>query len=711
MQRWMEFLATIICVCSGVVGCTEPAPVEPVDDPLESFCGDDSSAVEDRIDQLLGELSLEQKASLMHGITVLPLGGTWETTSIEELGIPGFHMIDGPRGVSAFAGHATAFPVASARGASWSPELEGRIGAMIGREARALGADVILAPTINVLRHPRWGRSQETYGEDPFHIGAMAVAFIRGAQQHVVASVKHFAVNSIEDTRFDVNITVDERTLREVYLPGFRRAVQDAQVGSVMSAYNRVNGRYCAENGHLLNDILRDEWRFSGFVVSDWYQGTRSTVPSAEAGLDVEMPVGNFYGQPIVDAVEAGELDEALVDAAVRHVLRVQLCFDLDGSPPVEDPTMVETSEATELALEAAQRSIVLLRNSGGLLPIDGESEDLVVVIGPLADVENIGDMGSSRVSPSEVVTPLEGLQNRAGGLSIELVTGDPAEPDVETAITAADVVILVVGLTSADEGEAVLGDGDRAALALPIVQVTLIEQVTALNDSVVVVIEGGSVITMEDWLEEVEAVVMAWYPGVEGGHAIADVLFGEVNPSGRLPVVLPVSESDLPPFDNESLEVTYERDHGYRYLDRFGTEALFPFGYGLSYTSFAYDDLRLARNSVHVDGTITATVDITNTGERAGIETVQLYVSAQGSRVDRHVRTLAAFAQVELEPGETRMVILEVPSRELAFYDVETSAWEVETIDYRLGVGPNAGDLPLEATVTIVSGEQWSAE
>lgn len=264
---------------------------------------------------------------------------------------------------------------------SWNPELERRIGAMIGREGRALGADVILAPTINVLRHPRWGRAQETYGEDPFHLGTMAVAFIRGVQQHVVASVKHFAVNSIENTRFEVNVTVDERTLREVYLPAFRRAVQDAQVGSVMSAYNRVNGSYCAENDHLLSDILREEWRFSGFVVSDWYQGTRSTVPSAEAGLDMEMPVANFYGQPIVEAVEEGELDEALVDAAVRHILRVQLCFDLDSNPPVEDPTMVETAEATALALKAAQRGIVLLRNDGPVLPIDGESGDRVIVM------------------------------------------------------------------------------------------------------------------------------------------------------------------------------------------------------------------------------------------------------------------------------------------------------------------------------------------
>jgi beta-glucosidase len=670
----------------------------------EGFCGEASDAVEQQIDALISQMTLEEKVDQMHGTGAF-VGGIWQTPVLARLGVPGFGMTDGPRGVGTFTGPATTFPVGMARGATWDRALEERVGEAIGAEARANGASVLLAPTINILRHPRWGRAQETYGEDTVHLGRMGVGFIQGAQQHVIASAKHFAANSIEDTRFLVDVSVDERTLREVYLPHFRMAVEQAHVGSVMSAYNKVNGQYCGENYPLLHDVLKGDWGFRGFVESDWVFGTHSTEPSAIAGLDIEMPVNIYFGAPLVAAVTAGDIPMAVIDTAVRRILRAKLCFRLDTEPPVLDPDQVETQAHLDLALEVAREGIVLLKNVGAALPLERSQVGSIVVVGDLAAVANLGDHGSSSVTPSFAVTPLDGILAGAGGVPVTHVAGPPLSPGDQAAVAAAGAVVVVAGLTFADEGEGLVAAGDRDGLGLSAAQEAMIGAVAALNSRTIVVLEGGSAIAMP-WVADVPAILMAWYPGQLGGNAIADVLFGDVNPSGKLPITFPVAEADLPPFDNVSLAVTYDYYHGYRHLDRNGTDPLFPFGFGLSYTTFQYSNLALARSTVHPRGRIRATVDVTNTGAVAGDEIAQLYVGALGSGVDRAVKELKAFARVHLEPGETRTVPFEVPAADLAFWDVAASRWEIEPISYRVRVGASSRDLPLEATFAVTAGD-----
>ena len=662
------------------------------------FCGDSGETTEARIDGLLAQMTLAEKLGQMHGST---LAGAWRTPSVPALGIPGYGMLDGPRGVSQLAGHATAFPVGMARGATWDLALEERVGAAVGEEIRAKAASVLLAPVINILRHPRWGRAQETYGEDTFHLGRMGSAFVRGAQQHVIANPKHFAANSIEDTRFNVDVTVDERSLREIYTRHFQDAVQRGRAASVMTAYNSVNGAFSSENFHLLHDILKDEWGFQGFVESDWIFGMHSTVPALTAGLDIEMPFPSYYGTPLTNAVTGGQVPLALIDGAVRRILRPQLCFRLDSNPPVADPSLVESPAHVDLALEVARKSIVLLKNAGGALPIDRAQTTSVVVVGTLAAVANLGDTGSSNVSPTTAVTPLDGIVAHAGGVTVTHVAGPILSPADQAAIAAADAAVVVVGLTAADEGEGFVGAGDRLSLDLAGGQDQVVADVAGLNARTVVVLEGSGPVTMP-WLADAAAVVMAWYPGQQGGNAIAEVLFGDVNPSGKLPQSFPVADADLPPFDHVSLAVTYGYYHGYRWLERNATAPLFAFGFGLSYTSFQYADLTVTPATLSPWGRARVTVDVTNTGAVAGDEVVQLYVSYPGSAVDRAERDLKGFARVHLEPGETRSVLLEVRAADLAYWDVGADAWVVEPLGYGVHVGPSSTDLPLAATLTV---------
>ncbi len=665
------------------------------------FCGDAAAAVEQRIDALLAQMTLAEKLEQMHGNGTI--SGGWRTLGVARLGIPGLGMIDGPRGVGAYGGNATCFPVGTARGATWDPALEERVGEAIGTETRAKGASMILAPMVNIVAHPRGGRTQESYGEDTVHLGRMGVGFVRGAQRHVIGNPKHYAANNIENTRFSVDVSVDERTLREIYLPHFRMAVQEAHAASVMTAYNLVNGQYCAENAHLLHDVLKGDWGFQGFVESDWFLGTRSTVPSADAGLDIEMPTGNFYGQPLADAVAGGQVAEATIDAAVRRIVRAQLCFRLDTDPPQPDPTQVETPAHTDLALEVARKAIVLLKNANAALPLDRAQIQSIAVIGPLAAIANLGDNGSSSVAPSFAVAPLDGIITHAGGASVTYVPSTALSMSEQAAVAAADAAVVVVGLTSADEGEGLITHGDRDSLALSAEQNQLIAAVAALNPRSIVVLEGSGAILMP-WVDDVGAVLMAWYPGQQGGNAIADVLFGDVTPSGKLPMSFPVAEQDLPPFDNVSLAVTYDYYHGYRYLDRNGAAPLFPFGFGLSYTTFQYANLTISPTTLSPYGHLRVTADVTNTGAVPGDEVAQLYVGYQGSQVDRAVSDLKGFVRVHLEPGETRTVLFDVRAADLAFWNTAAGAWEVEPITYDVRVGSSSRDLPLVGSFAIAA-------
>jgi len=671
------------------IGCPgDPLPQPPGLDP----------AVEARIDALIAQMTLDDKIAQMQGTGLTPVDGLWPTGDNPRLAIPGFHMVDGPRGVR--AGHSTSFPVGMARGASFDRDLERAIGEAIGLEAAAHGADVLLAPTINVLRHPAWGRAQETYGEDPYQLGELGAAFVAGAQPHVIATAKHYAANSIEDTRFDVDVTLDERTLREVYLPHFRTLV-DAGVGAVMTAYNQVNDHYASENPHLVREILLDEWGFSGLVMSDWVFGTHSAGPAVNAGLDIEMPFGVAFGD-LEPAVRSCEVSLATLDDAVRRILRVKARFGLlDGRPPV-DPSVIESADHAALALRAARESIVLLKNDAGLLPIAGSGS--IAVVGALADVANTGDHGSSAVDPSHAVTPLAGLQARFPTRIVPVTTDTLADPD-RAAIAAAGTAIVVVGLTYADEGEAIPGGdngGDRETLALSAAHQALIAEVTFANPRTIVVIEGGSAVLTSPWIAGAGAVLMAWYPGQEGGTALAEIVAGDVNPSGRLPISFPVAEADLPPFDHTSLEVEYGYLHGYRWLDHEAIAPAFAFGAGLSYGTVDYVDVSLASSTVAADGTVSATVEVASI-DRTGDEVVQLYVEPPAVvGVIRAPRTLQGFARVTLTPGQHAEVTLTVPVAALGRYDAAAARWIVDPGTYTVAAGRSSRDLPLRAAFTV---------
>ena len=662
--------------------------------------------VERRVDELLSQMTLEEKVAQMagNGSIALPEGGLlWSAPGVERLGVPPFRMSDGPRGVTAALG-GTTFPVGMARGATWEPEVERRIGAAMGRELKAIGGNVLLAPTINNLRHPSWGRSQQTYGEDVHHLSRMAVAFVRGVQEHALANPKHYAANSIEDTRFDVDVTVDERTLREIYLPHFRAVVLEGGAASVMSAYNSVNGQFCGENEQLLKQILKTDWAFDGFVLSDWIWGTQSTLGSALNGLDLEMPVAQVYGEALLSAVQDGEVPESLIDEAVRRMLRKKLQHQLDQASGLDD-SVLANDEHLALAREAAVEGSVLLKNESSALPLDTSALQRIAVVGLLADTPNTGDTGSSNPHPSFVVTPLQGIEDAVGDeVAVDHIGKDVLGAEDLALIEAADAVIVVTGLTAEDEGESLVGAGDRVDLGLSAERVKLIRDAAAVNGRTIVVLEGGSAITMGEWLTDIEALLMAWYPGQMGGHAIADLLFGDANPSGKLPITFPTGLDQLPPFDNESLEVTYGYFHGYRYLDRNDSTPEFPFGFGLSYTTFSVDNLRASQAEAVAGDLVRFSVDVRNTGLVAGAEVVQLYVTYPGSAVERSERELKGFAKVALEPGETQTVEIAVPVNDLAYYDVAESAWALEGLVHEIHAGTSSRDLPLSTTLSAAA-------
>ncbi|MCB9622359.1 MAG: glycoside hydrolase family 3 C-terminal domain-containing protein [Sandaracinus sp.] len=673
-----------------------PEPFEPTAS-TRAYCGrEDADAIEARITELLAQMTPREKIASLHGASVALQEGTWRVAGVERLGLPGFRMLDGPRGLSRMTEkNGTAFPVAMLRGATFDPALERRVGAAMARELKSVGADVLLAPTVNVLRHPRWGRAQETYSEDPHHMGEMALAFVEGVQSEgVLASVKHFAANSIEDTRHEVDVQLDERTLREVYLPAFRRVVVDGRVASVMSAYNRVRGLYCDQQDHLLRTILKGEWEFSGFVESDWILGTHGDVESLRAGLDVEMPApANF--RRLGAALTAGELDERELDASVRRVLRAQLCFGLDERErPSDDASARETPEHLALAREVAERGVVLLRNEGAL-PIVRAETARVAVLGRVLDRENVGDTGSSDVRATEIVTALEGLRELAGDVVIDVVATLDAEG--EATVRAADAVIVFTGLTSDDEGEASIGAGDRESLTLAEDEVARIREVAAWNGRTIVVLEGGAAIVVRDFVDEIEGLLFAFYPGAEGGHALARVLFGDVSPSGRLPFSIPRDEADLPPFDNVSTTVEYGYFHGYRHLADEGTEAEFSFGFGLGYGDVTWDAPSISASEVSTDATVEVRVTLRNAGSIALREVVQVYVTGPDATRGSSLR---GFSSVEVPASSETTAVVSLDVSRFAIW--EDDAWVVTPGRYVLRVARHAADESFTMDLTV---------
>ena len=662
-----------------------------------------SNNLEERVEALVSQMTLDEKLQQMSGNTIITgLYGRelWNVPGVERLSVPPFKMSDGPRGVGVHDG-ATAFPVAMARSASWNAEVERRVGEAVGRELRAIGGNVLLAPALNNLRHPSWGRSQETYGEDVHLLSRMGVAFVQGAQQYVLANAKHYAANSIEDTRFKVNVTIDQRTLREIYLPHFRAAVHEGRAASVMSAYNSVNGQFCGENEALLRGILKGEWGFDGFVLSDFTFGTKPD--SAKNGLDLEMPVKVVF-RDLENQVNAGTLPEAVVDDAVRRMVRKKLQYELEAPSPV-DESVIASEAHLAIAQEAAAEGAVLLKNEPNALPLDMAGLSRIAVVGSLADTPNIGDTGSSSVRPAFVVTPLQGIEEAVGEVVVvDHIVKNVLDGDDLAAIEAADAVIVVTGLTAEDEGEGIIGAGDRLDLDLSPEREALIRDAAGANARTIVVLEGGGAITMGNWLPEVEALLMVWYPGQMGGYAIADLLFGEANPSGKLPITFPTGLDQLPPFDNVSLEVTYDYFHGYRYLDRNGATPEFPFGFGLSYTTFSVDNLEASQSTAVAGDVVRFNIDVTNTGSAAGAEVVQLYATYPGSAVERSELELKGFVKVMLGAGESQTVEISMRVNDLAYYDVNESAWALEGLEHAIHVGTSSRDLPLSTTLTVAA-------
>ena len=699
-------------------------------------------AIDRRARDLLAALTLDEKLGLMDGDLPFwkgfarmsaPQGYSrefWVAGAVPRLGIPGIRFVDGPRGV--IMDGATTFPVSMARGATFDPELETRVGDVIGREIRALGGNYFGGVCINLLRHPAWGRAQESYGEDSFHLGVMGAALATGVQHHVMACVKHFALNSMENMRQDVDVTADQRTLHEVYLAHFKRVV-DAGVASVMTSYNSVNGEWAGQNRALITDILKDMWGFTGFTVTDFITGMRDAKKAALAGQDIEMPFATIYAQHLKALVDSGQVPMSRIDDAALRKLRQQVRFGQGRDAAEYTRSVVGSAAHRAIAREAAEKSIVLLKNEGGLLPL--ADTGTLAVIGRLAAVPNTGDGGSSMTHPDHVATPLEGLRAALG----DSVTHDDGS-DLERAqrvAREADTALVVVGYTHADEGEYIppnqlqphaalfpppgpgdealadrlingMGDsgfspgGDRLSLRLRPEDEALVAAVAAANPRTIVAVMAGSAVIMEAWRNAAPAILMLWYAGQEGGHALADILLGKVNPSGRLPCTFPASAEQLPFFDRDAAAITYDLWQGYRKLLRDGNRPAFPFGFGLSYTTFTHDSLRLAEDTLKPDGTLRATVAVKNAGSVAGDDVVQLYVSCLGSEVERAPRELKAFARVHLDPGETKTVHFAVPAAELAWYD-EKSGWVVEATEYMAIVARNAhDDNPLAARFRI---------
>lgn len=679
------------------------------------------------------------------GLAFLGRGGyhlmPFEAGRIERIGLPGISFADGPRGC--VVGNATCFPVTMARGATWDPDLEERVGEAIGRELRAVGATLTGAVCVNVLRHPAWGRAQETYGEDPFHVGELGAALTRGLQRHVLACVKHYAANSMENARFQVDVEIDEVALHEVYLPHFRRIV-DEGVASVMAAYNAVNGEWCGQDRRLLTDVLRHEWGFEGFVISDFIFGLRDAALSLSAGLDVEMPFRMIRAQDLVDALESGEAAWADVDAAVTRVVATLLRFGaiLDAPPPPAE--VVGSAEHRALAREVAARSVVLLRNEPvagrPVLPLDTGAG--VAVVGRLADQVNLGDGGSSDVWDLECRSVLDGLRDRLP----HVVHDDGTDVDRAARVAAAvEVAVVVVGYTADDEGE-YIGDtgpalaalfppaddprevarfedalaqrpattrprrsgdgeggfsvgGDRRSLRLPDDDAALVRAVAAANPRTVVVIQSGSAVVMTDWLGEVAAVVQAWYGGAEAGPGLADVLLGAVVPSGRLPFSVPAHESDLPDFDRDATSFRYDRWHGWWHLRQRGHAPAFPFGFGLSYTSFSLEQVDVCRDG----DALVATGHVRNTGDRDGADVVQVYAALpQGDRPDR----LVGFARVEVAAGDTADFAVRVPLERLDTRDPDQHAWTPPRGAHTFTVARHAADPGHTTTLELTSEE-----
>ncbi len=662
---------------------------------------------------ILDKLSLEEKVCLMSGRMSLqqemqnvkedpenkhynyipyPAAGN------ERLGLGPMLFCDGPRGVVCGNGQTTCYPVSMLRGASFDTELEERIGRAIGKEIKAMGGNLFGGVCINLPYNPGWGRSQETYGEESFHLGQMGSALARGVQEEgVIACIKHYAFNQMENARFKVSVECDKRTEREVYLAHFKDCIE-AGAASVMSSYNLYQGTHCGHHDYLLNQVLKQEWDFDGFVMSDFYWGVKDTVEAANGGQDIEMAHTMYFGDKLVQAVKDGLVLEEKINEAALRIIRTLLAFT-EGQERQEDTSVLACKEHIAMALESAKKGITLLKNKKNVLPLNKNKIKKLLVLGALGEAEPIGDHGSSWVRPPYVISPIQGLKMTAPEVEVSFDLGEDHEKAKRLAAEA-DAVVFAVGYDYNDEGEFVSEDeaagytgtmgGDRRnSLGLHQKDIELIKAVGPVNEASIAVLIGGNTIMITDWMDNAGAILMAYYPGMEGGKALGEILFGDTNPSGKLPYVLPYKESDLPQVNWNATFQHYDYYHGYAKLEKEGVKPLLPFGFGLSYTAF-----EVFEASFWIDGTnLYGSCKVKNTGELEGTEVVQLYVGFKNSSLDRPVKLLRGFQRVELLPGETKEVIIASPLRKLCYYNERSGRMELEHMEHEVYIGTSSGN------------------
>lgn len=664
----------------------------------------------EKLQELIGKMTLEEKASLCSGADF------WHTESVERLGIPAMMVSDGPHGLrkqDQEADHlgvndsikAVCFPAGCGTAASFNRELITGMGEVLGEECQAEGVGVILGPAVNIKRSPLCGRNFEYYSEDPMVASEMAGALIKGVQsKNVGTSIKHFLANNQETRRMSSSSEVDERTLREIYLAAFEGAVSSQKPWTVMCSYNKINGTYAAEHKEALTDILRGEWGFDGFVVSDW-GAVNNRVPDLEAGLDLEMPAsGGINDEQIVDAVKEGRLEESVLDRAVERILNIVYRFQENRN----DSAVFDRDKDHEYAKKVAEETIVLLKNEDGLLPLSEKEE--IAFIGKYARQPRFQGGGSSHIN-SHKVTGAWDVVKDWGNITFAEGYGDQEDVTDEALIAEAvekagkaKAAVIFAGLPDAFESEGF----DRSHMGMPNCQNELINRVAAVQPNTIVVLHNGSPVEMP-WADQVKGIVEAYLSGQAVGAAVVDILFGKVNPSAKLPETFPYKLEDNPSYlyylgEGDKVEYREGVFVGYRYYDTKKMDVRFPFGYGLSYTTFAYSNLKLSAAQIKDTDTLTVSVDVTNTGSMAGKEVVQLYVSDVESTVIRPVKELKGFDKVDLQPGETKTVTFTLGKRAFAYWNTQIHDWHVESGEFRILVGKSSRDIQLEETVTVES-------
>jgi beta-glucosidase len=740
MRRLLLLVLIFVAAETGLAQSPGDSAAAPYKNP--------SLPVEQRVQDLLSRMTLQEKVAMLSGANWM------QSVANDRLGIPSIKMADGPLGIRSWAGPSsetnaevarktvttTAFPAGIAMAATWDTDLVQSEGEAIGQEVKALGRDMILGPTVNINRTPLWGRNFEGYGEDPYLTSRLAVAYIKGVQSEgVIATVKHFAANNQEFERHRINAVVDERALQEIYFPAFKAAVQEGGVWSVMSAYNKLNGVYCAEDALLLKNLLQKEWSFQGFVVSDW-GSTYSTAGTVNAGMDLEMPggepmkawmkrprtqeSGNSGGwlvpEKVLPEISAGKISIATINDNVGRMLRVMFVSGQFDKPHTATGE-IDTPDQRSFVRKAATESIVLLKNAGDLLPLDSSKIHSLVVIGPNAAVARTGGGGSSLVSPKYSISPLQGIQNQAAGKRVQVSYAlgaamegeDPSKDTPEAreqlkneavnAAAKADAAVIVVGRSPKLESEGF----DIKSLDLPAGQDDLIEAVAKVNKHTIVVINAGGPVIMSKWIAQVPAIVDMWYGGQEGGNAIADVMFGDADPSGKLPVSFVKEWKDSPAYGHypgDNLQVDYAEGIyvGYRYFDKQKIEPLFPFGYGLSYTKFDYSDLKVSPNRASSGKPVEVSLRVRNSGSRPGAEVVELYLHDGHSSVDRPIQELKGFRRVDLAPGESKDVHFMLDRNAMAFYSVAKKAWVTEPGQFDVLVGSSSRDIRTKGSFVL---------